>query len=98
MSDSNLLKELEALLHKLVIQAGWPAEIMAALRVEITDDGADVTYSDTIKEQVHDLEYGFFEVPPRPAIRKFKELASEMVTSGQLEKTLDDTLLKGDLL
>lgn len=98
MSDKKVPPNLEKLLHDCVIEAGWPAEIMAVLRVEVTDDGYGVSYPNEVKEQVHDLEYGYLSVPPRPAIRKFMERAAEPALTSTGDDILDETLFKSGLL
>lgn len=51
--------------------AGWPSGISAALSIDEVDGSLEITYPDSIKAQVEDLEYGTHGGAPNAILRPF---------------------------
>lgn len=71
------IKKLEGSLTTAIkrdaLKAGWPKDLVASLRVKITDDSMSVVYSDAESAAIEDLEFGTQGSSPRPVFRKFAD-------------------------
>lgn len=64
-------RDLSKLIRADARKAGWPAEIVKALKVSIKELKVTAYYPLKYADVVEDLEYGNQDNPPRPVFRRF---------------------------
>ena len=75
-----MIEPLTELLHTLAMDAGWPAEVIAVLKISVSEDGTMyVDYPEEYSEQIGDLEYGDINGLPNAVIRPFIARAGSVI-------------------
>lgn len=58
-------------LRRSAASAGWPADLVNTMKVELKNNAVTVTYPDELRNQIHDFEYGNERRRPTAVIRRF---------------------------
>lgn len=67
----NLTDSLTTSLRSLSHINGWPSHLIAAMSVDYEDGDLVIHYSEELKEQIENLEYGDINSLPNAVIRPF---------------------------
>jgi hypothetical protein len=99
MAENSLSSNLKTQFEQIASKAGWPDEVIQEIEVQASEDGqVNLSYDPSMKEQIDDLEYGKFEIPPKAAIRKFTRTSDKDLSTAVINKVLDDTLFSKGVL
>ena len=80
-------------LQLAAMHAGWPQAVYSELVVEYEAGNLVVSYPDSIKAEVEDLEYGKEGHLPNAVIRPFKSRAGLYIK--EIAETIIDNLMAG---
>lgn len=100
MADNSLSSNLKGRFYQIAVQAGWPEEVIQEIEVQASEEDGSVnlSYPPSMKDQIEDLEYGKFEIPPKAAMRKFARASEGELTDAVIEKVLDDTIFSKGII
>jgi hypothetical protein len=73
--------KLTSMLREHATSQGWGDHITPNLNVKIDGHHISVHYPDSLKDEIHTLEYGHLEQAPRPAFRSFNVAAEQVLAS-----------------
>lgn len=84
-----LIPQLEYQFASLAELNGWPDSITTQMSISYENGVLSITYPDSIKEQVDNLEYGSEGQPPRALIRNFTHRSEDAIRKVLANNTLD---------
>lgn len=100
MAENSLSSNLKSQFHQIASQAGWPEEVIQEIEIQASEEDGSInmSYPPSMKDQVEDLEYGKFEIPPKAAMRKFARASEGELTDAVIDNTLEETIFSKGLL
>jgi len=75
-----LIPQLTQQLHAIATLAGWPRNLIAALKVDLVGGSLIVDYPEELAAEIEDLEYGNEGAIPNAVIRPFISRSSKSIS------------------